>query len=243
LEKLAGGIRATFAVWGLPLVATVAAVASRGVRDRRMQFVAVWFATSWPGMALGGEWHWHYFQQIIPPLTVGMAGLVGAPVSRGRRWAWGAAVVIAAWIFLSRQGPLWLLSPNELSYRLYQRPGYLLQDRIAREIRERTAPGARIYIAVAEAEIYYLADRVAAVPQLFRLELLDPALRSRVVAALRAGEPELVVAFQPFPGMPAVEFAHLLEPNYTRAAVVQGVQIFQRSPRERGDASAGEMVE
>jgi hypothetical protein len=196
-----------------------------------MQFVAVWFATSWPGMALGGEWHWHYFQQIVPPLAVGAAGVLGAPLAGWRRRVWGAALLLAAWIFLSRQGPLWTASPIEISYRLYRRPGYLLQDRIAEEIRTRTAPGARIYVAVAEAELYYLSGRVAAVPQLFRLELLDPALRARVVASLRAGEPELVIALQPFPGMAFEQFVEILEPHYARVSEVTSVPMFERTRR------------
>lgn len=231
LDNLIAGVRATVSSW--ILLAVLAAFAAIKRRERATAFALLWLATCFAGMALGGDWQWHYFQQIIPPLCVLAGGGVARWRAPGVRWPWvGAAGLAAVW-FARGDLPFWSRSADEISWTLYGRAGYLAAPQAARAIDARTAPSASIYVAFAEAEIYFLAGRKAAVPQFFyRQVLYSPAVFAEVVGALQRGEAEMVVVAQgpPAARMSVEAFVALLEQRYEPVQQFGPLVLLRRRP-------------
>lgn len=206
------------------------------LEQTRRRFLLLYLVASLLGMGLGGNWYWHYFQQLIPPLALGAAAgaatfmtLTGAP-----RLRWFGLVAVGVLLFVAHEVPFWFQTPEQVSERLYQRPGYLVADEVAAHLRATTPPEAQIYVAFSEAETYYLADRRAALPeQLFHNQLVFlPGMYERVTTAIRAGEPARVIWFQPPPAHldDAASFRAVLDERYEVERRFGEVLLFR--PRE-----------
>lgn len=214
-SRFLDGLEATVSSWAVPAVAAAWTLCRR--RDAPVGFGLLWLGSSFVGMALGGMWYWHYFQQMIPPLLfVGAAAWTVRQESR-LGLAWVAATVLAAALFVSREGAFWTRDPETISWTLYRRPAYLVSEKVAEEIRQRTRPEDRIYVAFSQAEIYYLSGRKPSVPQLFWNDVyFSRSAFEEVVSSLRSGDPALVVWVQPPPPhrMTSAAFAALLARHY-----------------------------
>ncbi len=230
LSRLLAGIRETYSSW-MPLAA-VGLIGLMRCQPAMRHFLLVWIVTSGAGMALGGMWHAHYFQQLIPVLAVCAAAAMTADQPRLPHVSARLMLVVGVVIFLVREAPFWLLAPKEVSALRYQRPGYLIADSLAEVIATRTDASDTLYVAFAEAEIYYLANRKAAVQELFWRDVeSSPDAFQQIVESLRRAEPAMVVVVQSPPPkyMSRREFLALLEVRYELIASGP-LALYQRRP-------------
>ena len=72
-------------------------------------------------------------------------------------------------LFVQRDAALGIRSPETISWTLYKRPGYILSGQIANYIRSTTHEEDTIYVAFAQADLYYLSARRGAAPQYYYL--------------------------------------------------------------------------
>jgi hypothetical protein len=192
IHSFAGSARWTLSCW-LPL----AVLGLLGWRDAPIEagrFAAAWLATSVLGMAIGGNWSWHYWTQSIPPLAFVAATVICRFECRRGNAIVAITTGVVVAIFVGIDGPFWRLDSHELSARLYRRPAYLVESEIGDFIRRSTKPTDTIYVAFAEAELYPLAERRASVPYLYWYAVSSSVeVFAEVLASLRAREPAVVV--------------------------------------------------
>lgn len=218
LERAQASALKTAGAW-LPL-ALLACLA------RPPAFVLLWLAASLAGMAMGGHWRWHYWIQLMPALATAAApGLVSLA---GFRRVYAVPVLGVPLVLFAQVA---LLPPLEGSWRLYERRGYQIAADVASYVRARTGPEESIYVAFAEADIYHLAGRRAAVPHLYWLEVTSlPGVYDRVVAAIEEREPVYVLALDPVSTRvdPERRFLRALERGDRLEAVFEGVGLCRR---------------
>ncbi len=238
LGLLVQGIRDTASAWLFLALATTYTALKQ--RDRTAAFLGLWIVSSWCGMAMGGLWHWHYFQQLIPPLAVGAGGcLATCDFRRSRRLAdviWATALVAGLALFVHSDVPFWFQQPKDISMNLYHRGAYLVSDDVGQLIRKYTQPDERIYVAFAEAEIYFASRRKAAVPQLFYRDIeFSEDLFHEVITSLRNGVPSIVIkSHNPPPEfMSKDQFITLLQQKYELTGRAGPLQIWVRQELKR----------
>lgn len=187
LRLLTASILHTAPAWfGLALLA---GIALRGWTAKQ-QFGLAWIAVSLIGMALGGNWSFHYWTQLMPALAWSAAPILT------RRLTTPAVIASALGflIFMAVEGPMWFGDPRIVSFLLYQRPGYWFERDIATYLKETTRPTDTIQVAFWEAAIYTLADRRASVPHLYFYEYTPSSTAYReVLAGIQRRQPAAVV--------------------------------------------------
>lgn len=213
--RFVSGTYVTVAAWIAPAIGTIG-VAFRPLGGLRL-FGALWLLSSVLGVAMGGWWRWHYFMQIIPPLSFLFA--IGLPLlwASSLRRFWLVAIGLAIALFAQRELPYFAMTPKAISWELYRRPAYLVGDAIAEHVVASTSESDRVYVAFSEPELYYLSQRKAAIPVFYfdHVMLSDAAFRE-VVSGIRDRVPALVVMVQAPPRnrMSTREFVALLSPGY-----------------------------
>jgi hypothetical protein len=138
------------------------------------------------------------------------------------RWVWAIALALALALFVRDDVALAFRRPAAISWALYQRPGYLLQNQIAAYVKSLTAASDTMQVAFAEAELYYLSERHAAVPQFYFLHAqYSKSVFDSVVGAIRERRPAIVLLVQmpPENQMSREEFFRILEAGYARDRV------------------------
>ena len=220
----------TLPVWIPP--AALAIIGSSKAPNRGRIFGILWIISSLLGMAIGGNWYWQYFTQLIPPLAFLSGTIVFA--LKGYRWRIIQVVFlgVALSVFVVREVPHWFSSPQEVSWELYQRPSYIHAANIVSYIDSTTDTDDLIYVAFAEAEIYYLSQRRAAVPQLYMYDIVgSQSLYDDVLTSIQAREPTLVIWVQEPPQGrgTAEEFQFVLsESGYFEDARFGDTRVFKR---------------
>lgn len=213
------------------LLAVLAASGAVHVSSSVRRFGVLWLVASFAGMTLGGTWHGHYYMQVLPPLAI-LAG--GAQLGQGsRRVIWSALLVLAFLRFAAVDARYWFEAPDQISLRLYHRPSYLLGQQIADFIAARTTADQTMYVAFAEAHLYYLARRRAAVPQQMYWNQAEHNQRAFAAAmdALARRRPAMVVWSQPPPHWITPQaFQQLLASGYRLAKVFGPIGVFERKP-------------
>lgn len=221
----------TLPVWITPAI--LAVFGSRKAPYHGRLFGVLWIFSSLLGMAIGGNWYWHYFTQIIPPLAFLSGTIVFA--LKGSKWRYlqAAALGVALSVFVVREVPLWFLSPQEVSWEVYHRPGYMHAADISDYIISTTDQDDHIYIAFSEAEIYYLSQRRAAVPQLYWLEIVaSQSIFEDVKFSIRNREPTLVILVQeppPKKGSKKDFLGLLLQSGYHEDTHFGSIRVFRRN--------------
>ena len=217
----------TVSAWIVP--AALAGAALPHCPNRTRGFALLWLAASLVGMSLGGRWYWHYYLQLIPPLAFLAAATLSRPFVSSRL-VWGGVVSVAVIISLAGQLPFWLRTPQEVSWELYHRPGYLVNNQIAEYVASRTEQEDSIYVAFEGPEIYYLAARRNAVPQLFWNEVhFSSSIFDQVTDAIGRGLPDMIVWIQlPPDWITLVEFRDLLAQGYVEELRLEGIGIYTR---------------
>lgn len=198
LARLESSLLFTLGAWCVPAVLAFAGLFRRF--DQPRSFGAFWLLGSLIGMSMGGFWFWHYFMQMMPPLCLLAAlGLESLLASRFRS-AWAVAVLLSASVFVVREGPLWIATPKEISWQIYHRAGYLVADRVGAHIAATTKESDTIFVAFAQAEVYYLARRKPSLPYMFYVDFeYSQRLFDAALTTIRERKPALLVIAQPPP--------------------------------------------
>lgn len=186
------------------MLVAFATIAYTHWRPRIKTFAWLWLISSLLGMAVGGHWSRHYYVQLIPALSFMAGPGVSDLLRSSRRLFSHKTLVVAVIVFGIVDLPLWFGTPEVVSEIMYDRPGYVLNDEIAAYVNEYTTEDDTIYVAFYQAEIYYLAKRRNAVPQLYGYELAaSQTVYQQIVDSIRQREPAMIVWVQP----PPIEYA------------------------------------
>lgn len=242
LKRLWIGVIATWSAWALPAF-LFAGAALRPLGPARL-FGLAWLVAACVGMALGVWWDWHFFIQLLPPLCF-LAGRGALELWHTRgRWLWATVATAALALFALRNAPFWTYDPVRASWECYHRPGYVFSAPLAQYIMAQTRPGEPIYVAFSQADLYYLADRPAAVPEqlYYAVARYSPRAFAKVVAALEQRVPALVVVAQPPPSnrMSLEAFQVLLSRGYVFEQRFGNLQVWRRKrPEELASAQRG----
>ena len=248
LAKLIDSLAQTHTAWIVPLLLTlVATIFDKSTRSwfgggdvstkpGQLQFVWLWLLSAIFGMAMGGEWHRHYYVQLLPTLAVGAGMGVAAlrPAPDFHRWLWATALVAClAWSTFN-EGRFWLMSPKEISFALYKRPEYLVADAVAKHIAGQTAESDSIYVAFAHADIYFLARRRAALPQqLFWLQIArNHAIQEAAFDTIQRRKPAMILWVQdPPPEWLSPEaLQRLISAGYSLEKDLSFPRLYRRKP-------------
>ncbi len=203
-------------------------VAIPGLR-RSPLLVRLWVAIAAVGVIGGGNFHAHYYQQLVPPLGV-LAGVGVAAMWEARARAWVAASAVAAVAALAFTAPLWFDSSDAQAREVFPNDPHLLSDgAVVRYVRAHTRPDQRIFVLWAAAGIYYLADRDPAVRYMwYRNIQAIPGALGEARRALAGPNPPALVVVENLPGGidQTGATARILQDRYRRVAIVSGVPIY-----------------
>jgi len=208
---------------GLGLLIVLAALGWRG----SPLLVRLWLGAAVLGVVGGGNFHLHYYLQLVPPLAV----LSGAGVERliaRRERLLGAASAGAAIATVVLTVPLMFDSPRAQAKAIWPHDPHLQHDAaVVRYVRAHTRPGQKILVVWAAADIYFLADRAPVVPYMwFRNIQAVPGARADAQRALGARRAALVVeSQQPDSADPSGRTTAILASEYRRVATVDGVPV------------------
>ena len=191
--------------------------------------IRLWAAVAAVGVIGGGNFHAHYYQQLVPPLGI-LAGIGAAAIWEARSRAWAAASAAAAAVALGFTAPLWFDSGAAQARAVFPNDPHLRSDgAVVRYVRAHTRPGQRIFVLWASADVYYLADRDPAVRYMwYRNIQAIPGALDEARRALRSPHPPALVVVENLPaGIDRTgATGRILEDRYRRVATVAGVPIY-----------------
>jgi 4-amino-4-deoxy-L-arabinose transferase-like glycosyltransferase len=210
----------------LALLALLAAVGWRGAP----LLARLWLGAAVLGVLGGGNFHPHYYVQLVPPLAL-LAGIGAQRVLAVRPRLGAAACGAAAIASIALAVPLWFDSPRAQARALWPHDPHLQHDRaVAAYVRAHTHPRDKVFVVWAAADVYYLADRDPAFKYMWfrNIQTIPHALHDarRVLAARR---PTLVVVEQP-PGAldRSGETERILHARYRLVARLGSARIYHR---------------
>jgi len=203
---------------------------------RRSPLLArIWLGAAVLGVLGGGNFHPHYYLQLVPPLSLLAAvGVRTLWLSAPRPAIAAAGVAAAATLALAM--PVAWATPRQQAETIWPSDPHLINDGVlARYVRVHTGPRQRILAIWADADLYYLADRPPAVPYLWSRNVASiPGALQAVQRALATRSAELVLVVQPPATLdPSGHTATLLRREYRRVARVGGASVYRsRSHRK-----------
>ncbi|HEU5318108.1 MAG TPA: hypothetical protein VFX49_18490, partial [Chloroflexota bacterium] len=172
----------------------------------------------------------------IPAIAPRLAPLIGAALARRPRFGtrWALAALVASFVSLGANASFVGATPDETSWRLYRRQGYLASREVARYLRDRTSPDDTVYAAFAGADVYFMSHRRSAARHLYWTEINRvPGALDAVVRTLDDPRrcPKYVVRLQAELEQPgrAGPFWERVERRFFTEAVIRGVVIYRRS--------------
>lgn len=217
----------------------LAVLAAAGWRHAPL-LARIWLGAAVVGVLGGGNFHTHYYLQLVPPLA-----LLGA-VGLRRLWLAAprpalAATAAAGAASLAAALPVAWATPGRQAQTIWPRDPHLVVDAaLARYVRAHTAPNERILAIWADADLYYLADRRAAVRYLWARNVAAiPGALQAVHRALAMRRPTLVLVVQaPAKLDPSGRTRALLERGYRRVARIGGVGIYRSKSQRNTSATS-----
>ena len=219
----------------LGLLALLAAVGWR----RSPLLARIWLGAAVLGAIAGGNFHPHYYIQLVPPLSLLAAVGVRTLWLLAPRPAI-AAVGAAAAATLALALPVAWATPNEQAKTIWPADPHLVHDAaLARYVRAHTLPSERVLAVWADADLYYLADRRPAVRYLWSRNIASiPGALEAVRHALATRRAELVVVVQPPAKLdPSGRTAALLRREYRRVARAGGASIYRSKSHRKASAT------
>jgi hypothetical protein len=221
---------------GVGLLALLAAVGWR----RSPLLARFWLATAALGVLGGGNFHPHYYLQLVPPLSLLAAvGLRTLWVSAARPALAATAAAAAATVALAI--PVAWATPAKQARTIWPRDPHLVHDAaLARYVRAHTSARQRVLAVWAAADLYYLADRSPAVRYLWARNVASiPGALQAVRHALATRRPVLVLVVQPPVKLdPTGRTAALLRREYRRVARVGGVSVYRSRSQRKTSATS-----
>ncbi len=209
--------------------------AHHGDRHKRV-FLALWALTALGGVALGGNWFLHYYQQLLPPLAIALAlagrWLLQRPIALPRfALACCAGLTTLSLILPIASGFGAGVDPRTLPG---WEPGVSAAAPIAAYLAAHTAPDDTIYVAYDHADIYYLAQRRPAARWLHFRELSrTPGAFQEQVTRIDtpATAPRYIVGAQAFDrwGFDADgTLRAIVARDYERETTIEGIDLYRR---------------
>jgi hypothetical protein len=197
---------------------------------RRSPLLArIWLGAAVLGVLGGGNFHPHYYLQLVPPLSLLAAeGVRTLWLSAPRPAIAVAGVAAAATLALAM--PVALATPNRQAETIWPRDSHLIHDAVlARYVRAHTRPRQRVLAVWADADLYYLADRRPAVRYLWSRNVASiPGALQAVHRALATRRAALVLVVQPPAKLdPSGRTAALLRREYRRVARIGGATVYR----------------
>jgi hypothetical protein len=184
----------------------------------------IWLSLSVAGVLLGGNFHPHYYLQLVVPLS-----LIAAFVPLPSRWM-TASVAVAAGVTVLFALPIWRATDVAQARTIWPRDTHLQSDSVvAAFIRNNSRPSQQVYVLWAAADLYYLADRRPTLPYLWlrNVQTIDGAIES-VRQSLDRRDAALVVVEQtPASVDPSGSIATALLTSYRLKARVHGIAIYE----------------
>jgi len=213
---------------GLGLLVLLAALGWRGAP----LLVRLWLGAALVGVLGGGNFHFHYYLQLVPPLAI-LAGLgvEGLIARQAGRLALAYAVVAVATLVVTV--PLWFDGPRAQAQAIWPQDPHLQHDAaLVRYVDGHSRPGQKVLVLWGAADVYYLADRAPVIPYMWRRNVESiPGVLDRLRGDLRARRPVLVAAVQSVAGLDRTgRTAAILAAEYRRVAVIEGVPVYR--PRQ-----------
>ncbi len=210
---------------GLVVLALVAVFG----RSRWPRLVSLWLAFAALGVIGGGNFHNHYYQQLIPPLSV-LAGIGGAELLRRRDRIWLAVCAVALALTAAVTVPLWFDSGAAQANAVFPHDAHLRTDAaVVRYIDAHTRPDQRVFVMWAAADIYYLADRDPSDRYMwFRNIQAIPGALGQAQRMLASAHPPALVIGVNTPSLMdnSGVTRRILNRRYRRVATVEGVPIY-----------------
>jgi hypothetical protein len=209
----------------LGLLAVLAAVGWR----RSPLLARIWLGTAILGAIGGGNFHPHYYLQLVPPLSLLAAVGVRTLWLSAPRPAIAAAGAAAA-ATLALTIPVAWATPTEQAETIWPADPHLVHDTVlARYVRAHTRPGERVLAVWADADLYYLADRRPAVRYLWSRNVASiPGALEAVRHALATHRAGLVLVVQPPAKLdPSGRTAALLRKEYRPVARIGGATVYR----------------
>jgi 4-amino-4-deoxy-L-arabinose transferase-like glycosyltransferase len=193
--------------------------------------LAIWSVAGVAGMALGGDWWYHYLIQLAAPFSIWLAAQildVGRVLRGVGRYAFaGIACAVILYPFGAAAGG----DSFSITAGLYPTQGYEQQDDVARYLRENGTPGAPMLVAFNQAALYYLADRPAAYRYMYQQELSAiPEAEADLIAVVSGrNRPEYVVDTGDAPPFEdeGAAFWVAVHDHYRLEAIVNGIRIYR----------------
>jgi len=208
---------------GLGLLVLLGALGWRG----SPLLVRVWLGAALLGVIGGGNFHYHYYLQLVPPLAV-LAG-AGVETLLARRGGLLPAVFAGAAIAtVALTVPLMFDSARAQARAIWPHDPHLQHDAaVVRYVRAHTRPGRRILVVWAAADVYFLADRAPVIPYMWLRNIQAvPGARADAQRALAAKRPALVIESQQAGSAdPSGRTTAILATEYRRVATVDGVPV------------------
>jgi 4-amino-4-deoxy-L-arabinose transferase-like glycosyltransferase len=190
---------------------------------------ALWLAFAVLGVLGGGNFHNHYYQQLVPPLGL-LAGIGGADILVRRRVYAAGAVAAAVAATAVVTVPLWFDSPAAQARSIFPSDPHLQTDAaVIRYVDAHTRPGQRIFVMWAAADIYYLADRDPSFRYMWfrNIQAIPGALGQARRMLAGPHKPALVVEINAPGSMdPSGATAAIMARDYRLAATVAGVPVY-----------------
>jgi hypothetical protein len=210
------------------LALSVAAVPAVYGWRRAPLLARLWVGAAALGVAGGGNFHPHYYLQLVPPLAVlGGIGVARALEDRSRVVAWAVAGALAggvlAWL------PLVPRSGAAQADALFRERHLRYDARLAAYARGHTPPGTRIFVMWAAAQVYYLSDRAPATRYLWYRNIQEvPGALDSVRRTLAGPRPPALVFGIHDPEMidKSGQTARILRTRYRLVARIAGVPVY-----------------
>ena len=209
---------------------------------RAPRLLRVWLGAAVVGVIAGGNFHAHYYLQLVPPLAVLGGVAVAALVEQRREIAWGACAATAA-AALAFAAPLWFASGVAQAEAIWPRDPHLQSDKaVSAYVKLHTRPHEQIFVVWAAADVYYLSDRPPAFPYLWKRNVQAiPGALPAAEKMLAQRKPALVVAAQSPTAIDpsSLTAMRILRREYRMVAAVAGIPIYRRLPHPRREPLAG----
>jgi 4-amino-4-deoxy-L-arabinose transferase-like glycosyltransferase len=199
---------------------------------RRSPLLArLWVVAAGLAVLGGGNFHPHYYLQLLPPLAVVAGAGAAALVARPRQPATAVVAALAA-LTVAATVPLYVTSGDSRTHALFPEDPHLPHsDALAAWLRANTPPGDPVLMMWAAGDVQYLADRDPPTPYLWyrNIQAIPGALR---LVQHQLADPDgvrwVVVLNRPRKLDKSGVTGKLLFTNFRPAAKVDGIPIYER---------------
>jgi 4-amino-4-deoxy-L-arabinose transferase-like glycosyltransferase len=228
--------------------ARVGIVSPAGVRphiqsgEEGTVLLRLWLLGCLAGIAMGGDWWFHYLIQIAAPFSIWLAAtLLDVRTVLNERGRW----LMAAGIALLLMVPYSVVAKGDagdITKAIYGHPGYPDQVSVARYLQEHSPPETPIFIAFDQAALYYLADRPSIYRYLYDQELRAlPETQEELIAIIESpNRPMYIVGTRqvaPFPDRGQAFWGTVMR-YYHVETEVRGVPIYRANSSVPSDQGA-----